>query len=206
MIWTGPILKKKTKKNVYKRISCLVRRNFARSPRYFEIVETRVALPLTRSNSYKPWKFSAFKPTAKQQQQALERSKKQFFCPRCSSGFTMESNMMTHYRHLCGREPRFGCPYCEKRDKKAYNIYRHVARWHPGLKNYTLKLHWLGCKMPRKRKNKFTIKRVRIALWIFLYLHFSSLSLICCIVICKCFPRTSPIYLIALRSDIQITH
>ncbi|XP_023245628.1 zinc finger protein 547-like [Copidosoma floridanum] len=56
-----------------------------------------------------------------------------YTCPNCNAGYTYKKTLMTHLTHDCGREPRFRCPYCGKRDKCSSNIYKHVRIKHGGL-------------------------------------------------------------------------
>lgn len=53
-----------------------------------------------------------------------------YHCPRCNAGYTYKKTLMTHMRYDCGKEPRFKCPYCQKRDKCSSNIYKHVRMKH----------------------------------------------------------------------------
>lgn len=64
------------------------------------------------------------------------------FCPRCGSSFSKKSNMLTHYRHECGKEPRFQCPYCGKKDRKSSNTYRHIRMHHKGSNIHAYRLYW----------------------------------------------------------------
>ncbi|XP_043284401.1 longitudinals lacking protein isoform X26 [Venturia canescens] len=56
-----------------------------------------------------------------------------YHCPRCNSGYTYKKTLKTHMKYDCGKEPRFKCPYCNKRDKCSSNIYKHVRMRHDGL-------------------------------------------------------------------------
>ncbi|XP_032456442.1 longitudinals lacking protein, isoforms A/B/D/L-like [Nasonia vitripennis] len=56
-----------------------------------------------------------------------------YHCPRCNAGYTYKKTLMTHMKYDCGKEPRFKCPYCGKRDKCSSNIYKHVRMKHDGL-------------------------------------------------------------------------
>ena len=54
-----------------------------------------------------------------------------YHCPNCNSGYGRRESMMRHYRHECGKPPRFKCPYCSLCSKKSSNIYKHVRKVHP---------------------------------------------------------------------------
>lgn len=56
-----------------------------------------------------------------------------YHCPRCNSGYKYKKTLQSHLKHDCGKIPRFGCPYCNKRNKCSSNIYRHVRMRHSGL-------------------------------------------------------------------------
>lgn len=64
-----------------------------------------------------------------------------YFCPRCCSSFSKKANMLTHFRYECGKEPRFQCPYCGKRDRKSSNTYRHIRTYHQGSRIQAYKLY-----------------------------------------------------------------
>ncbi|XP_078043297.1 longitudinals lacking protein-like [Augochlora pura] len=56
-----------------------------------------------------------------------------YYCPRCNAGYTYKKTLKTHMKYDCGKEPRFKCPYCNKRDKCSSNIYKHIRMRHDGL-------------------------------------------------------------------------
>ncbi|XP_076172940.1 uncharacterized protein LOC143149450 isoform X17 [Ptiloglossa arizonensis] len=56
-----------------------------------------------------------------------------YHCPRCNAGYTYKKTLKTHMKYDCGKEPRFKCPYCSKRDKCSSNIYKHVRMRHDGM-------------------------------------------------------------------------
>ena len=64
-----------------------------------------------------------------------------YFCPNCCSSFSKKANMLTHFRYECGKEPRFQCPYCGKRDRKSSNTYRHIRTYHKGNRIQAYKLY-----------------------------------------------------------------
>ena len=55
-------------------------------------------------------------------------------CPKCKKLFSKKNQMNYHYRHLCGKAPRFQCPYCNFVSKWSSAIYRHVRKHHPNEK------------------------------------------------------------------------
>ncbi|XP_076753955.1 uncharacterized protein LOC143425135 isoform X21 [Xylocopa sonorina] len=59
--------------------------------------------------------------------------KMSYHCPRCNAGYTYKKTLKTHLKYDCGKEPRFKCPYCNKRDKCSSNIYKHVRMRHDGM-------------------------------------------------------------------------
>ncbi|XP_014607751.1 PREDICTED: longitudinals lacking protein, isoforms A/B/D/L-like isoform X39 [Polistes canadensis] len=59
--------------------------------------------------------------------------KMSYHCPRCNAGYTYKKTLKTHMKYDCGKEPRFKCPYCSKRDKCSSNIYKHVRMRHDGM-------------------------------------------------------------------------
>ncbi|XP_011298988.1 longitudinals lacking protein, isoform G isoform X14 [Fopius arisanus] len=54
-------------------------------------------------------------------------------CPRCNAGYTYKKTLQTHLKYDCGKEPRFKCPYCNKKDKCSSNVYKHIRMRHDGL-------------------------------------------------------------------------
>ncbi|XP_076287970.1 zinc finger X-chromosomal protein-like [Lasioglossum baleicum] len=56
-----------------------------------------------------------------------------YHCPRCNAGYTYKKTLKTHMKYDCGKEPRFKCPYCNKRDKCSSNIYKHIRMRHDGM-------------------------------------------------------------------------
>ncbi|XP_029036919.1 longitudinals lacking protein-like isoform X19 [Osmia bicornis bicornis] len=59
--------------------------------------------------------------------------KMSYHCPRCNAGYTYKKTLKTHMKYDCGKEPRFKCPYCNKRDKCSSNIYKHIRVRHDGM-------------------------------------------------------------------------
>ncbi|XP_043527225.1 longitudinals lacking protein-like isoform X19 [Frieseomelitta varia] len=56
-----------------------------------------------------------------------------YHCPICNAGYTYKKTLRTHMKYDCGKEPRFKCPYCNKRDKCSSNIYKHIRMRHDGM-------------------------------------------------------------------------
>ncbi|XP_066584386.1 longitudinals lacking protein, isoforms H/M/V isoform X11 [Prorops nasuta] len=56
-----------------------------------------------------------------------------YHCPRCNAGYTYKKTLKTHMKYDCGKEPRFKCPYCNKRDKCSSNVYKHIRMRHDGM-------------------------------------------------------------------------
>lgn len=59
--------------------------------------------------------------------------KMSYHCPICNAGYTYKKTLKTHMKYDCGKEPRFKCPYCSKRDKCSSNIYKHIRMRHDGM-------------------------------------------------------------------------
>ena len=60
-------------------------------------------------------------------------------CPNnCGKTFKLERAVETHLRLICGRSPRFKCPYCSKICRHQGNITIHIKHRHPGRKNYMI--------------------------------------------------------------------
>jgi len=94
--------------------------------------------------------FSVFRRGRRRVVENIERGQR-YSCPRCCSSFSKKGNMLTHFRHECGKEPRFQCPYCGKKDRKSSNTYRHIRLYHKGSNIQAYRLYWI-------RKNALTIK------------------------------------------------
>ncbi|XP_020720363.1 longitudinals lacking protein-like isoform X12 [Bombus affinis] len=62
-----------------------------------------------------------------------DSGKMSYHCPICNAGYTYKKTLKTHMKYDCGKEPRFKCPYCNKRDKCSSNIYKHIRMRHGGM-------------------------------------------------------------------------
>ncbi|CAD1475426.1 unnamed protein product, partial [Heterotrigona itama] len=62
-----------------------------------------------------------------------DSGKMSYHCPICNAGYTYKKTLKTHMKYDCGKEPRFKCPYCNKRDKCSSNIYKHIRMRHDGM-------------------------------------------------------------------------
>ncbi|CAG5097835.1 Similar to lola: Longitudinals lacking protein [Cotesia congregata] len=71
--------------------------------------------------------------TEEDREDAWYPGKMAYHCPRCNAGYTYKKTLKTHLKYDCGKEPRFKCPYCNKKDKCSSNIYKHVRLRHDGL-------------------------------------------------------------------------
>ncbi|KYN32058.1 Krueppel-related zinc finger protein 1, partial [Trachymyrmex septentrionalis] len=69
-----------------------------------------------------------------------QSGKMAYHCPRCNAGYTYKKTLKTHMKYDCGKEPRFKCPYCSKRDKCSSNIYKHIRLRHNGKPVYVDRL------------------------------------------------------------------
>ncbi|XP_053974116.1 longitudinals lacking protein-like isoform X9 [Hylaeus volcanicus] len=63
-----------------------------------------------------------------------------YVCPKCSQGYKNKRTLVTHLRTVCGREPKFHCPYCGLKSKHGANIYTHIRRRHKGI--FTVFIIW----------------------------------------------------------------
>ncbi|XP_068990530.1 longitudinals lacking protein, isoforms A/B/D/L isoform X1 [Neodiprion pinetum] len=57
---------------------------------------------------------------------------KRFYCPKCNQGYTKKNYLTRHFNFECGKSPRFQCPYCNSKTKRASNVYMHIRTKHPG--------------------------------------------------------------------------
>ncbi|KAL7295395.1 hypothetical protein TKK_0011277 [Trichogramma kaykai] len=64
-----------------------------------------------------------------------------FPCPKCSSVFNHKKNLNRHVMYECGQSPRFECPYCGAKSKRASSTYIHVRNRHPNLDIYCIDDH-----------------------------------------------------------------
>ncbi|KAF3420622.1 hypothetical protein E2986_14046 [Frieseomelitta varia] len=71
-----------------------------------------------------------------------------YHCPICNAGYTYKKTLRTHMKYDCGKEPRFKCPYCNKRDKCSSNIYKHIRMRHDGMPN-----------VPRRRRKVYSVNK-----------------------------------------------
>ncbi|XP_018363304.1 PREDICTED: longitudinals lacking protein isoform X7 [Trachymyrmex cornetzi] len=79
-----------------------------------------------------------------------QSGKMAYHCPRCNAGYTYKKTLKTHMKYDCGKEPRFKCPYCSKRDKCSSNIYKHIRLRHNGKPVYVDRL-----ESPRSSNSSF---------------------------------------------------
>ncbi|XP_066584375.1 protein abrupt isoform X1 [Prorops nasuta] len=59
-----------------------------------------------------------------------EKESRKHVCPQCLQGYKNKRTLHTHLRAVCGREPKFQCPYCGLKSKHPPNIYTHIRRKH----------------------------------------------------------------------------
>lgn len=67
-------------------------------------------------------------------------SNKKYPCANCPSVFSRVGGLTYHQKFECGQEPRFKCPYCIYCAKHNSNTRRHVRKYHPDQKLYTVDL------------------------------------------------------------------
>ncbi|XP_043465623.1 zinc finger protein Xfin-like [Leptopilina heterotoma] len=65
--------------------------------------------------------------------------KKRFPCTNnCGRSFSTKRAVTMHFRHICGKAPRFKCPYCTQICRHQGNMTIHIKHRHPGKKNYMI--------------------------------------------------------------------
>lgn len=78
------------------------------------------------------------RPSNKNQQDPLATSRllreKKFKCQQCYRGYSRLSDLKAHLDFQCGKEPRYACKYCLKKDKFSSNMYKHVRKLHKDKK------------------------------------------------------------------------
>lgn len=74
-------------------------------------------------------------------------------CPNnCGKSFLLERSVDTHLRLICGRSPRYKCPYCSQVCRHQGNITIHIKHRHPGRRNYSIDI--LKKKTPKEAGKK----------------------------------------------------
>lgn len=59
----------------------------------------------------------------------------------CDSVFSTKKNRNRHYKHLCGKPPRYKCAYCELTSNLRGNIKEHSKRKHTNFKIQIIDLY-----------------------------------------------------------------
>ncbi|XP_044581369.1 zinc finger protein 845-like [Cotesia glomerata] len=63
--------------------------------------------------------------------------------PNCKSVFNDKSNRNRHFKHQCGKPPRYKCGYCDQQSHFKTNIKEHCKRRHPNF-DITFSSLWLA--------------------------------------------------------------
>ncbi|KAJ8686869.1 hypothetical protein QAD02_022663 [Eretmocerus hayati] len=56
----------------------------------------------------------------------------------CKSSYSIKKKALYHMRHICGKEPRFKCGYCNYKSLHASNTRRHIINIHQGCTDNVL--------------------------------------------------------------------
>ncbi|XP_023246030.1 MDS1 and EVI1 complex locus protein EVI1-A-like [Copidosoma floridanum] len=56
---------------------------------------------------------------------------------------------MQHIKYDCNRQPRFSCPYCVKRSKWPFSLYKHIRKSHAGCKVLWEMIHYTTLTLRR---------------------------------------------------------
>ena len=67
--------------------------------------------------------------------------KKEHLCPQCPKAYSYERSLKRHLKYECGKECKFGCPYCNQKSHLLEHIHRHVRRRHKGHSVYAVELY-----------------------------------------------------------------
>lgn len=73
-------------------------------------------------------------------QELFGSSEKKFSCEGCSKRYRTKQSLMTHVRHVCGKEPRFKCLSCPYKAHQKSQVQDHMASKHGILVDKTLPL------------------------------------------------------------------
>ncbi|XP_063993873.1 zinc finger and BTB domain-containing protein 17 isoform X4 [Diachasmimorpha longicaudata] len=109
---------------------------------------SRSKKPSEASRSKKPSEASRSRKSSEasrsKKSSEASRSRKSWSCPTCHKNFTSKYTAMTHYQNDCSRKVFYGCPYCDVRNSKSFQIRKHVAKVHPGRQCSFLEFHGTG--------------------------------------------------------------
>ena len=78
----------------------------------------------------------------RQQKSRSHPSERPFSCSQCSKTFMMQKTLNYHLRHLCGKGPRFQCPYCPFQAKWKNSILKHARCRHKDPYPDVLRFAW----------------------------------------------------------------
>lgn len=53
-----------------------------------------------------------------------------FKCDECNKFYRSKTSLNLHKRWECGKEPKFACPYCDKRTHQKGNLKVHIISRH----------------------------------------------------------------------------
>lgn len=51
-------------------------------------------------------------------------------CKRCQKFYTSKQGLANHVRYICGKPPRYQCPYCPKVCKLKHQLENHLYNKH----------------------------------------------------------------------------
>ena len=67
--------------------------------------------------------------------------KKDYLCPQCPKAYSYVRSLRRHLKYECGKECKFGCPYCNQKGHLLEHIQRHVRSRHKGRRVYAHELY-----------------------------------------------------------------
>lgn len=56
--------------------------------------------------------------------------KNKFKCGKCLRNYNSKYTLRRHEMYECGKEPRFQCPFCQRKAKQKSNIQQHISMCH----------------------------------------------------------------------------
>lgn len=65
-------------------------------------------------------------------------------CLRCVCGkfYSRMASLKFHLRYECGKEPKFGCPYCSRKCKRRSNLISHIRIVHKDFSYQLNQVYW----------------------------------------------------------------
>lgn len=90
-----------------------------------ETTEIAVELPLTQTDIPVEEEHSTSRQSANFQILGTSYS-----CQNCGKSYNAKRNLMRHLKVECGKDPQFGCPFCDYKNHRKNEMRKHCRKRH----------------------------------------------------------------------------